>query len=162
MDWSVYLSTLIQEAVKLYWPAVVYNLLVYYTWLWNEKSNIPLDFNLTLRGVRLVGDSRGAAGLILSIVIGVFGVVLTNTFLPLYSAVGAEAGTIAESFVKRRLGYKRGQHLIFLDEWDSILGATIFLTLATTIRLDVFLFTLTATFIGHNLFNKLIRPRMER
>jgi len=162
MDWPAYLSILLQEAVKLYWPAVVYNLLVYYTWLWNRKSNIPLDFNLNFRGVRLIGDSRGAAGLILSVIIGVFGVAITNTYLPLYSAVGAETGTIIESFIKRRLGYKRGQHLIFLDEWDSILGATIFLMLATTIRLDVFLFTLAATFTGHYLFNKHIRPKMEK
>ncbi|MBM3308971.1 MAG: CDP-archaeol synthase [Candidatus Altiarchaeales archaeon] len=160
MDWPAYSYTLLQEAVKLYWPAVTYNLLVYYTWLWNYKSNIPLDFNIKVKGVRLIGDSRGAAGLILSVIIGVFGAAITGSYLPFYAAVGAETGTITESFIKRRLGFKRGQHLIFLDEWDSILGATIFLMLATTVRTDVFIFTLVATFIGHNLFNKLIRPKM--
>jgi len=162
MELPAYSYFLLREAVRLYWPAVAFNLAVYFLWLWNRKTEIPIDFNRSLGGVRLVGDSRGFTGAALAFTLGVFGGMAMESYLPFYAALGAEAGTIFESFVKRRLGVKRGTHTWILDETDVILGATLFLLPVTSIRGDVFLFTITASLIGHYVFNRLIRPRIER
>jgi hypothetical protein len=161
MDLLAYFCTLLQEAIRLYWPALAFNALVYFLWLLNERVDLPFDFKLSIGKTRIIGDSRGFIGGVLALLIGVLGSVLTQTTLPLYASLGAEFGAIAESFVKRRLGVRQGSHLLFVDESDTLIGATLFLLLATEIPLDVFLFALSFTFAGHLFFNKKVRPILE-
>jgi hypothetical protein len=162
MELPAYCYFLLREAVRLYWPAVAFNLCVYFIWIWNRKTEIPIDLYRSLGNTRLVGNSRGFTGAALAFTIGIAGVAASGSYLPFYAALGAEAGTIFESFVKRRLGFKRGTHVWILDETDVILGATAFLLPVTAIRGDVFLFTITASMIGHYAFNTQIRPRIEK
>jgi hypothetical protein len=123
---------------------------------------MPLDFGMKLGGRRVFGDSRDFEGVFLAFVIGVCGVVATSSYLPFFAALGANFGTLCESFIKRRLGYRCGQHMWVIDETDIMLGATVFLLPIIQIRADVFVFAFLATFTGHYLFNILLRPGIER
>ncbi len=155
MEPLAYLLYLAQESLRLYWAALAFNILVFALWVWNGRTVIPLDRGLHLGGGRVLGDSRDYGGLFLAVVIGTVGAAATQSTVPLLSAVGAQAGTVLESFFKRRLGYAEGRNVIVLDEVDIILGATAFLLPATPVRLDVFAFALASTFAGHRLLGGL-------
>ena len=105
----------------------------------NRKGR-PLDRGVVwLDGRRLLGDGKtleGTAtyilgGIIASIIIAcILGgprekIVLTG----FVASLGGAIGDIVESFVKRRLGLKRGEPLILADQLDFYLGATLFVLL---------------------------------
>jgi hypothetical protein len=157
MELHAYLFFLSQESLRLYWPAFLFNIAIYFIYLWCNKLLIPLDANIYFFGRRALGDTRGVDGIMLSMIIGAGGIFITNSYLPFFSAVGANFGTVCESFLKRRLGFQYGQNVLFLDETDIILGATIFMLPVVNLRLDVFIFALFGTFMAKYIFNTRFR-----
>jgi len=66
---------------------------------------------------------------------------------------GAIIGDIAKSFIKRRMNIKRGKMLPLLDQIDFIIGALIFASFATTIRIETAITLLIITPVVHRIAN---------
>jgi len=108
----------------------------------------PIDGGRTLGGRRLLGDGktwRGtfvgwAAGVILALVLrqvrapasDLLGVALPDFPLAVVVALplGAMAGDIGASFLKRRTGRERGAPFPGVDQLDFVVGAILFATVA--------------------------------
>ncbi|UCE75345.1 MAG: CDP-2,3-bis-(O-geranylgeranyl)-sn-glycerol synthase [Methanomassiliicoccales archaeon] len=106
----------------------------------------PMDFEKRLKGERILGDGktwRGFFGGVFSgILIGVIQIAISSPIdeghlgfggYPDFLAViillsfGSLMGDVMGSFVKRRLGIKRGQKAPFLDQYDFLIGAWLLL-----------------------------------
>ena len=161
MELSQYLFFLLQEAIRLYWAAFLYNPGIYLVWLWNRKTVIPLDLGANFSGKRLIGDSRSFDGLLLSIAFGITGVFITASYIPFFASVGANFGTVVSSFVKRRLGFTRGRHAWLIDEFDFIAGAALFVSFIEPFNPGVFVFAAACAFILHNAANLWVRPKLD-
>ena len=86
-------------------------------------------------GKPLLGKGKTWRGLYTGIFCGVLtGIVLYNIFpitdnaffLSLLLSIGALSGDVFFSFLKRRIGIKRGQAFPFFDQVDFLIGAVIF------------------------------------
>jgi CDP-2,3-bis-(O-geranylgeranyl)-sn-glycerol synthase len=98
------------------------------------KNAHPIDFNATFRDGRpLLGQGKTWEGFLGGFVIGATLGVLVHPLIPkysftlvtLYMPLGALLGDIAGSFIKRRLGVKRGDPLPILDQLDFYIGSTL-------------------------------------
>lgn len=105
----------------------------------------PIDFGRSWRGERILGDGKTWCGLIGGCSAGVsLGIVLMLVSFPFDSetfwgfgtypealgvifilALGALMGDMGGSFVKRRLGVKRGAKMPVLDQYDFLIGSII-------------------------------------
>jgi len=95
--------------------------------------NTPMDFGLSLGGVRIFGDHKTWKGFIIGVVIAVLvGLGLSHIYWPFeFSAItwslaagaGALLGDAIKSFFKRRVGIKSGQPWIPFDQLDYSVGA---------------------------------------
>lgn len=93
----------------------------------------PLDMRMVMRdGRRLLGDGKTVEGLVSGLSAGLAAAVLLYTFLPgVYRGIlecglmpiGAMAGDILGSFLKRRLGIERGGSAPVLDQLGFLLMA---------------------------------------
>lgn len=93
----------------------------------------PLDFGLTFRGERLLGQNKTWRGLIGGTVLGTAACVLISTFYwpfefsPLVwgalSSLGALVGDAVKSFFKRRVSIKSGKSWVPFDQIDFTIGA---------------------------------------
>ncbi len=93
----------------------------------------PLDMGMVMRdGRRLLGDGKTVEGLISGVSAGLAAAVLLHTLLPgVYRSflegglmpIGAMAGDILGSFLKRRLGVERGGSAPVLDQLGFLLLA---------------------------------------
>ena len=130
-------------------------------------------------GNRLIGDGVTWGGLlsgtVFAIIFSLIQYALYQNFLDyypiaqatVYEAValgtllgfGALFGDMSESFFKRRVGLKRGEPLILLDQWDFLIGALLFSSLIvripTTDLLILFLLTPLIHY-GSNVFSNKI------
>lgn len=108
----------------------------------------PVDFGRTWKGKRIFGDGKTWRGLVIGIIagslfglmwfylsqsgplsenyFGVFDFRITTPLFGLYLALGAMAGDLANSFLKRRMNLKPGQALWGLDQWNLLFGGLLF------------------------------------
>ncbi|RLE66238.1 MAG: CDP-2,3-bis-(O-geranylgeranyl)-sn-glycerol synthase [Thermoprotei archaeon] len=127
--------------------------------------NHPIDFGKKfIDGRRMLGDGKTIEGFLSGILAGTLVGYLLNTYSfhdPYASfvlATGSMLGDSIGSFMKRRIGYKRGQHAWGLDELPFIVTALVFYHLfydqiITIDNLQPLLFVLIITFIAHNIAN---------
>jgi CDP-2,3-bis-(O-geranylgeranyl)-sn-glycerol synthase len=103
----------------------------------------PIDFKKNFKGKRLLGDGKTWEGTISGIVVGILvgalqvgyqskldylnlGLPQMTMLLVAMLCLGTMTGDIFGSFLKRRLGMKRGQSAIILDQDGFIIVAFIF------------------------------------
>ena len=135
----------------------------------------PIDFDRNHSdGRRLLGDGktyRGlACGVLAGITVGALQIWLAGTrgwtFLPQHTAasivilsLGALLGDMGKSFVKRRLGKKRGEAWPIADQYDLVIGAFILMLifdpswLLANITFPVLVIILILTPILHRVVN---------
>ena len=112
-------------------------------------GNIPVDRGRSWRGMRILGDGKTIRGSLTGIIGGLLTGLILNLVnssvesmigikLPQFShsslvslPVGAIVGDIAGSFLKRRIGVKRGQFLPVVDQLDFLIGAILITNLIT-------------------------------
>jgi CDP-2,3-bis-(O-geranylgeranyl)-sn-glycerol synthase len=123
---------------------------------------------------RLFGDGKTYEGFILGVLAGTLvgaleaylypsmnayamqsGVTLPpiSIFVGFMIAFGALSGDLTGSFIKRRLGLKRGSDVLLLDQWNFIFGAVAFVYFFTTITIWMFLIMLLITPVVHRVAN---------
>jgi CDP-2,3-bis-(O-geranylgeranyl)-sn-glycerol synthase len=164
------------EALWIILPAYAANGLVPLVGL--RKGLHPIDGGRSFRGGRILGDGKSWEGLILGAVIGmVIGIVemLAFPYLPWGASpvpleivamtpllgfligLGAMVGDAVGSFIKRRIGLRRGDSAPILDQDDFVVGALVFASIVVTVSFGwlVLLLILTpvfhyiASFIGY-------------
>ena len=139
------------------------------------RGSLPIDFNKKwFDGNRIFGDGKTIEGFSIGLLAGTFvGVLLSlvQPFLNYYASVwnvqipptsfligflislGALCGDLGGSFIKRRFGFKRGKEVLFLDQWNFIIGSVLFVFLFTEITVWMILIMLTITFVIHRIAN---------
>ncbi len=107
------------------------------------KGSRPLDFNMKINGKRVFGDNktiRGTAlGIASGIVVGAIEYALFHAFhvlsaVPFFTllsiavllSVGALAGDLVGSFIKRRMGAESGKSVPVLDQYGFFVVALLF------------------------------------
>jgi len=98
----------------------------------------PIDFNKKWRGKPIFGRGKTWRGFIGGGMIGFFAGLFMKIFsfdmpvpIILSFSFGALLGDLIESFVKRRIGKKRGEKWIIADQIDFVLGALFFSYIAS-------------------------------
>lgn len=106
----------------------------------------PMDFGKKLSdGNRLLGDGKTwegfSGGILFGMFIGGIQWAIAYAFLPFLSfgqapsglfiilllPIGSLMGDLLGSFIKRRMGIRRGQSLLILDQYDFLIGAMLIL-----------------------------------
>lgn len=101
----------------------------------------PLDAGRTWRGERLLGDGKTLRGTLGGFLTGFVAAQILNGVAPYFAPgfsfaasialpLGALAGDVAASFVKRRTGRQRGEAWIGVDQYDFVAGAWLLTLLA--------------------------------
>ena len=92
-----------------------------------KRYNKPIDFGRKWRGKPLLGPGKTWFGLISGVAVGsLIGLLQGSLELGFMLGLGAMIGDSAGSFVKRRLGLKRGAKAPGIDQLDFVLGAFLF------------------------------------
>ncbi|MDP2717151.1 MAG: CDP-2,3-bis-(O-geranylgeranyl)-sn-glycerol synthase [Candidatus Micrarchaeota archaeon] len=138
------------------------------------KGRTPIDLGEKLHdGQRFFGASKTVRGFLAGVAAGtVSGIILAKAFpaelvfldvnqkaaLGFLLAVGAMAGDLAGSFVKRRLAVPSGGKIRFLDQMPFLLVALLFSVLAfpvlaSEIRVDGLVFLMLVTALLHRFVN---------
>ena len=139
----------------------------------------PVDFGKSWRGKRIFGDGKTWRGLAVGVIAGtlfglmwfylsqsgslnetyygVFNFKITDPLFGLYLSIGAMAGDLANSFLKRRMGLKPGAPLWGLDQWNMLFGGLFFawLLAPTFIIWQEFAALLIITFAIHLFGNQI-------
>jgi len=152
------------QMVQILMPAYLANAAP--TFLINYKKHV-LDFGKKLGKNRVFGDGKTFEGLIFACFIGFLsGLLLTYVYYFLnlawinitpfgyaFIALGAMIGDLVGSFIKRRLGMKRGQNAGLLDMLDFIIGALIFARILIDYSFWIMIISIIITPIIHRLSN---------
>ena len=102
----------------------------------SKKNLHPIDRGYVMPdGRRLLGDGKTVEGFLLAVAVGsvlaliLYVLTLDITVLKagIAASLGAMIGDITGSFIKRRLGIKRGDPAPLLDQLDFYLGAASFI-----------------------------------
>lgn len=130
----------------------------------------PLDFGMSWRGKRILGNNKSWRGLVTGVLIGIlFGIFISNPLLSLGGYVempvalmamlgfGALVGDAVESFFKRRLNRPPGVSWFPFDQIDYIIGGLLFslpfgawdLGLAVAVFIIYFGLHLTCAYIAY-------------
>ena len=131
------------------------------------KGKIRLDGRENMRdGRRVLGDGKTLEGMIVGIIMGTavgalewavmpylnaygapWGIMFPemSIFVGFVIAFGAVMGDMAASFIKRRLGMKRGQSAVLMDQLDFIVGAVVFAFAFTQISIYMIFIMLVVT-----------------
>jgi CDP-2,3-bis-(O-geranylgeranyl)-sn-glycerol synthase len=139
------------------------------------RGSISIDFKRKwFDGNRILGDGKTFEGFGLGLIAGTFvGVLeaLIQPFLNSYASIwnvqipamnfligflislGALCGDLCGSFIKRRLGLLRGKEVLFLDQWNFVIGSIIFAFAFTEITIWMILIMLFITFVIHRIAN---------
>jgi len=139
------------------------------------RGSLPIDFNKNwFDKNRIFGDGKTIEGFSLGLIAGTFVGVIESLVQPSinsYAAIwniqipsmnfligflislGALCGDLGGSFIKRRLGFKRGKEVIFLDQWNFIIGSVLFAFMFTEITFWMLLIMLLITFVVHRIAN---------
>ncbi len=115
----------------------------------------PLDFEKKfIDGKRILGNGKTLKGFIAGIIAGSFiGFVEGILIIGFLLALGAILGDLAGSFIKRRIGVKRGQPFWFLDQFDFVIGALLLASLVELPSLEIIIAILLITPALHILTN---------
>lgn len=126
--------TIVEELIifliKYYGPPMIANAMPVLI-----RNGTPLDGGrLFIDNKRILGDGKTWEGLLIGVIGGFFASLAIAVFfreewlLPILylASIMGLAGDICESFIKRRLGIKRGEPLPVLDQLDFAIAATIF------------------------------------
>ena len=143
------------EAFRFFLPAYVAN-----TAAGVFGGGVPLDFGRRLwDGRRLFGDGKTLKGTGTGVLCGVLYKVVENLYLSrtilagaglaFLLAVGAIAGDIAASFIKRRLDIESGESAPLLDQLDFVVGGLLLAGLAVKISMETVIILLLITPVGH-------------
>jgi len=153
------------EAVWLMWPAYGANGLCMLA-----KGRRPVDGGRMWRGKPVFGKGKTWEGLVLGIIVAtlvgtfqmlMFGflpwnlspvpldIVPMSPFLGFVIGLGAMAGDLGGSFVKRRIGIERGKPAPLLDQLDFIISMFIFLSFVITIKWEWVVILLVMTPLIH-------------
>ena len=100
-------------------------------------GRIVIDFNKKFLGNPLFGKGKTVSGFLGGVLAGsAAGLILSffgsaaqfnmNFATGFIIALGAMSGDLVGSFIKRRLGVKRGESFLLLDQLDFVIGALIF------------------------------------
>lgn len=95
--------------------------------------NTPLDFGLTFRNRRILGDNKTWRGLIVGVIVGtLIGVLISKIYWnfgfsaftwSLHASFGALMGDAVKSFFKRRFNVSSGKSWFPFDQIDFTVGA---------------------------------------
>jgi CDP-2,3-bis-(O-geranylgeranyl)-sn-glycerol synthase len=139
------------------------------------RGSLPIDFHKKwLDGSRILGDGKTIEGFSIGIIAGtfvgiiemlvqpqinsyaqIFGVQIPTMSFPiaLMISLGTLFGDMGGSFIKRRLNLERGKEVIFLDQWNFIIGSLLFIFLLTPITIWMVIIMLAITFVVHRAAN---------
>jgi len=139
------------------------------------RGSLPIDFKKKWPdGNRVLGDGKTIEGFSIGLIAGAFVGALEsfvepflNSYATMWSvqippmnfligfliAFGALFGDSCGSFIKRRFGFERGKEVLFLDQWNFVIGAVIFTFLFTPITIWMLLLMLILTFVIHRIAN---------
>lgn len=121
------------KAIWLIFPAYVANASAVVL-----KGKVPIDFGKKLWGKPIFGEGKtwrgfiggGIAGIIVGLIMNsiyqIFGKGIESFYVISSLSFGALTGDLIKSFFKRRLGKKRGEKWIVIDQIDFLLGAFLF------------------------------------
>ncbi len=100
----------------------------------------PMDFGVEINNKRLLGDGKTWRGFFGGgISAGILGVLLDLTPMSLYPSYllipfalsfGSMTGDVLGSLIKRRSGWKRGENVPILDQYDFVFGSLLFSMIA--------------------------------
>jgi len=126
------------------------------------NTDIPLDLYKTINTKRIIGNGRNIAGFFFfTFVALLIGIIQHRPLQAFYLGIGGIIGTYINSFIKRRLNFKRGQYIFFLDQTDFILFSSLMYITAYPLTLNIFLSGITIGFLLHHLIN-LLRTSWEK
>ena len=139
------------------------------------RGSLPIDFKKKwFDGNRILGDGKTFEGFGIGLISGTFVGVLETLVEPVLNSyavvwnvkippmnfligflisLGALCGDLAGSFIKRRLGLQRGKEVLFLDQWNFVIGSIIFVFMFTEITIWMILMMLLITFVIHRIAN---------
>lgn len=142
-----------------------------------SRGILPIDFKKKWSdGNRILGDGKTVEGFAMGLIAGTFAAVIEGSILPfvnsyasiwnvqipemnfflgLLISLGALCGDVGGSFIKRRLGFARGREVLFLDQWNFVIGSLIFVFMFTEITIWMVLIMLLITFVIHRMANVL-------
>lgn len=139
-----------------------------------KKNNHPIDFGKKWRGKPIFGPGKTWEGLFFGCFIGILiatiqmlvypylpfdqspvplTIVQMSPFLGFLLGLGAIAGDLVGSFIKRRMGLPRGAIAPILDQEDFLLGALLFASFMVTILIEWILWLVIITPIIHLIAN---------
>lgn len=153
--------TLIAEALLLYWPAYLANMMPPVAGILGMPGNVPVSTkifgrNKTIRGMLsgIIGGSIGAAMLNL-LGWSWYGTQTMITALLAGAIIGggALAGDLLKSACKRACTIPSGRPFPPFDQWDFVLGATLVMAFILPVTMPVFLTVLVLTFVLHLVVN---------
>lgn len=109
----------------------------------------PIDFKLTYRNNRLIGDSITVIGLIISILLGLLLYIIQLNFIWSLIPIIVYFGGLIGSFIKRRFNKKQGDFLPLIDHGDYMIVLGIAFVLSGYISINFALLALGITYILH-------------
>lgn len=140
-----------------------------------KKWNTPIDFGKSYKGKRLLGDGKTFRGFAGGVFFAVFSAYLQYLFAKNHEfkyitffndlnlaktlvlggllGFGALFGDVVKSFVKRRIGIKRGRPWPPFDQLDFIVGGFLFAAIITFPGWNIFLILVIVTPAVHLISN---------
>lgn len=115
----------------------------------------PLDFNLRIKGKRLLGDGKTIEGTLIGINTGLIISLILKAPYGLAVTLASITGDLIGSFIKRRIGLKTGKEFLLIDQLGFITCAYIALSFYTKLENYLVLILLALTFLIHKLTNKI-------
>ncbi len=115
-------------------------------------GGFPLDFYKNWKdGKRIFGDGKTFRGALIGITVGTLGMGVWqgNIKLAFFMSTGAILGDLIKSFIKRRLGYDKGERFFPWDQIDFLIGAIIFSSLIEAQHIDFVITILVITPLIH-------------
>lgn len=127
-------------------------------------GGLPLDFNKKLFGKPILGRGKTFKGTFSGIFFGSLSVFIIAPFIPegfitnyyvfgIMLVLGAITGDIVASFIKRRLGLKRGAQAPLLDQLDFVAGSFLFTLWIRTPTLEEVIIIVLITLTLHRIAN---------
>jgi CDP-2,3-bis-(O-geranylgeranyl)-sn-glycerol synthase len=139
------------------------------------RGRIPIDLKKKwFDGNRILGDGKTIEGFSMGLIAGTFVGVLESSVVPVINSyasiwniqipsmnllvamlisLGTLCGDLGGSFIKRRLGLERGKEVLFLDQWNFIIGSIIFVFMFTEITIWMVIYMLLITLVVHRIAN---------
>ncbi len=139
------------------------------------RGRRPIDFHRKFPdGSRILGEGKTIEGFSLGVVAGTLIGALETLVYPSIDAYassygvyippmtlqigflisfGALVGDLVGSFIKRRMHLPRGKEVIFLDQWNFIVGSIAFVFLITPITCYMVFIMLAITLVVHRFAN---------